>query len=81
MATTKTEEEVIVEKAVKIISSILEKQKALIENFLNMLSGRQAQISFKLDNIKFQFGKATIVISGEANLSVQSSKTTTSKKK
>lgn len=75
VAKKKTEEEILVEKAVIIISGILEKQKTLIESFLNMLSGRQAQISFKLDNVKLQFGKAVILISGEANLSVRSSKT------
>lgn len=70
----KTEEEILVEKASKIISNIVENEQKTIEDFMEIMNGREAKINFKLDGVKFVFGKAELSLSGNAEFVVATRK-------
>lgn len=70
----RTEEEVIVEKVSNIISNIVEKEQKTIEDFLEIMNGREAKINFKLDGVKFAFGKTELSLSGNAEFTIATAK-------
>ncbi|MDD5417400.1 MAG: hypothetical protein PHW96_00745 [Candidatus Nanoarchaeia archaeon] len=70
----KSDEEVIIEKISRIISGVVEKEQKTIEDFMEIMNGREANISFKLDGVKFTFGKTELSLSGNADFTIATRK-------